>query len=492
LVILSPLAADKPVLDIAADNPLFETLRRIQTRSASLMPTQAFPQTDRSLVGYLGPQSIRSADSASLLMYLPVQRREWQQWSDSARGHSLFISPAMEAGWRGESHADSNDGATLAGVGGKVYGRLGDRLSFFSRGMVYTEYTDKSQFTHQFSPEMGETYSVEKGAGDSLLMDRSFNRFESYVLAGLPWGITLKAGRDRVHMGPGYFTSLMATRDTPPYWLLEARIDFAPWLSLDNHLLRMTDTDHKIEKYANLHRFEFRPLRSLNIGFNDIVIYQDRGPDPRYFLPLVPLTFVESGIGGPDNSAMGFDFLFAGIRNVSVWGELFIDDLLGPTSFFDDFWENRWAGLAGFQVTSPLHWLDADLVMEYGHVEPWTYNGRQPQTSFKHFNVPSASRLGPDSRTWETQVSLRPWRWLEFRERFQWFDKGRGRSGTLGTIHEDAVDGMTKTHLAENVFSQRIFETSVRVLYGQYLAGSLAWVADAEGSRFSVSTLVTW
>jgi hypothetical protein len=485
----------RPDLDIAADSPARETLRRIQTRTGALLPAQAFPQAGSALGRYLEGKRLRSADSAALLFSLPGLRREAVLWSDSVRGHSLFLSPAVELGWHGETHADSNDGARLAGLGGSLYGRVAPRLSYFTRGMIYTEYTDKAQFTHQFNPEFGETYSVEKGSGDSLLMDRTFNRFECYLLAELPWGFTLKAGRDRVHTGPGYFSSLMATKDTPPYWLLEARLEFADWLSMDNYLLRMTDTRHGIEKFANLHRFEFRPLRGLSVAFQDIVIYQDRGPDARYALPLAPLTFTESDMGGPDNSAMGFDFLYSGIRNLSFWGELFIDDLLGPSSFYDDFWENRWAGLAGIQVTSPLPRVDADLVVEYGHVEPWTYNGRQPQTSFKHFNAPSASRLGPDSRTLDAQLSYRPFKWLEIRERLDFTDKGLGRPGTLGAIHADSLDGLVKEWLGGPVSERRVWRQDVGLLWSQWLAARLEWsmdFADRERNGIAASLRAVW
>ncbi len=495
LAVSSSYGQGKPDLDIPADSPAFQTLRRIQTRSGLLLPGQAFPQSEWAVERYLADKRVTPADSAALTLSLPGFRREWIHWADTASRHSLYVSPALNLAWHGETHTDSNDAAMLAGVGGTLYGQLAPHLSFYSRGMVYTEYTDKAQFTHQFSPEQGETYSVEKGAGDSLLSDRTFNRFECYVQADLPWGITLKAGRDRVHTGPGYFTSLMATRDTPPYWLMEARVEFAPWLSLDDYLLRMTDTRHDIQKYANLHRFEFKPGNSLSLAFQDIVIYQDRDPDWRYALPLAPLTFTESDMGGPDNSAMGFDFLYAGVRNLSVWGELFIDDLLGPTSFFNDFWENRWAGLAGFQVTSPLPRLDADLVVEYGHVEPWTYNGRQAQTSFKHFNVPSASRLGPDSRTWDAQLSYRPVKWAQVKERLDFSDKGLGRQGTLGVIHDDAVDGVTKSWLSGPVASRRVWAQELAVSYRQFLSVDLGWAmdfGDAKANELSAGLRAMW
>ncbi len=484
----------KPNLDIPANSRSIETLRRIQTHSALLFNSQAFPQSNYSVEKYLQGKDLTSSDSAILSLSLIGFRNPLIQWTDSVSLHSLYFSPAINLAWHNETQPDSNDGARLVGFGGTLYGNLNPHLTFYSHGFIYSEFTDKAQFTHQFSSEYGETYSVEKGANDSLLKNRTYNRFESYVLAGFSW-ITLKLGRDRVHMGPGYFSSLMATRDTPPYYLLEARIDFASWLTLDNYLLRMTDTRHDIQKYANLHRFEFKPSTTLSLAFQDIVIYQDRDPDWRYILPLVPLTFTESDIGGPDNAAMGFDFLYAGIKNFSLWGELFIDDLMGPTSFFNDFWENRWAGLAGVQVTSPLPKFDADLVIEYSHVEPWTYNGRKPQTSFKQFNVPSASKLGPDSRTWDIQLSYRPIKWIEIKEGAKFYDKGLERAGTLGVIHNDAVDGLTKNWLNGNVYSQRIWTQKINFHLRQFLSTSLICdmdFGDIKKNQMAIDFIATW
>lgn len=468
-------ADSKPDLDVGADSPLLPLIRRAQTRLDSLAP--AFPQRFGPLETYLSGASSTPADRLQMDFFIPARRHEAVAWADSTSNNSFFLSPLAEAAYAWRDRPDSTGWSASGGVGMEIYGRLGPRLSFYSRGLAYTEDTDRKQFTHQYDPNFGETYSVEKGAGDSLLSSRTFNRFTAYALWDLP-GFTLKVGRDHVRMGPGYFSSMLAGSDTPPYWLAEARIEFAPWLRLDDYLLSMTDTDHAIRKYANLHRFEFRPLAGLELAFQDIVIYQDRDPDWRYALPLAPLAFVEADEGGRDNAAMGFDFMYGGARNLSVWGELFIDDLLGPGSFFDSFWENRWAALAGFQVTSPLPWLDADAVVEWSHVEPWTYIGRQPQTSFRHFNVPSASKLGPDSRSLDAQLSYRPWPWLELCSHFEANDKGMGRQATLGVVHDNTIDGTSKRFLGGGVVSQRLWTQEAHWIVTRFLTGSMAWMRD--------------
>jgi hypothetical protein len=490
-----PLAASlKPDLEISPRSELYPLLRRAQTRSDSLMPQQAFPQASGSLRPWMREETLFSGDRAWLEYGLPEKRRELIAWTSPERGNSLFVSPELEAGFTAGSRGDSSLDAGLGGFGLTLYGRLANHLSFYAHGLVYTEVTDRKQFTHQFDPNYGETYSVEKGEGDSLLGNRTYNRHVFYATYDMPW-IRLKAGRDFLHSGPGYFSSLTAWRGAPPYYLVEARVEFSPWLHLEDYLIQMTDTDHAIRKYANLHRFEFLPFRNLSVGFQDIVIYQDKDPDPRYLLPLAPLTFTESDNGGLDNAAMGFDFLAVPVRNLSVWGELFVDDLLGPGAFFDDFWENRWAVLGGFQATSPWRGFDADLVIEYSQVEPWTYIGRQPQTSFKHFNMPSGSKLGPDSRSLDLQAAYRPMAGVELKVRWESDDKGLGRQATLGVVHDDAIDPSTKSLLGGAVAKRRVLTQEAAFLWRQLLLVRLSWAhgfGDQEENALRGSVSATW
>ena len=483
-----------PNLDITADSPAFSALRRTQTRGGALFYDQAFPQSSQDLRAYLEHAPLSAYDSGYLMERYPFAGGELLRWSDPVRGNSFLASPLLEVGTSGGADGDTDGTDAYFGMGARIYGQVFHHLVYYTHATVYSEKVDRARFTHQYNPELGETYSVEKGLGDSLLDFRTYNRFEYYLKFDQDWW-SIKAGRDRIHMGPGYFSSLTAARNTPPYYLVEGRIDFAPWLKLDDYLIKMTDTDYDVNKYANIHRLEFKPTASLALAYQDIVIYQDRDPDPAYLLPLVPLTFSEANSGGRDNAAMSFDAIYASRFGVSLWGELFLDDLLGPTSFFDDFWENRWAGLAGFQWALPMAWADADLVTEYSHIEPWTYNGREAYTSFKHYNVPSASKLGPDSRSVDVQASWRPWKRLQLRERWEWNEQGTGRPGTLGVIHDDAMDGQTKEWLGSGTKSWVQASHELTFFQGRFVEASLWWVqgiSGAPGQRFGGAISLGW
>ncbi|MBF0431209.1 MAG: hypothetical protein HQK83_08030 [Fibrobacteria bacterium] len=407
---------------------------------------------------------------------------------DSTRLHSFYASPHGSYGY-----SDSTSYSNRLEMGLRVYGNVKQNLTFYSHGRIFGDWTGEKQYDHQFDPDFGETCSAEIGADGEMSTSRTCNRFEHYIIVDFPW-LSLKLGRDHVHMGPGYFSSLTATRNTPPYYLMEGRIDFADWLSLDNYFLKMTDSDHSIRKYMHIHRFEFKGFKSLSLAFQDVVIYQERDIDWKYILPLTPFAFSEDNTGGRDNDAMSFDFLYAGLPFVSVWGEVFIDDLLGPGTFFDDFWENRWALLGGFQVVSPWESFDADLVMEYSRVEPWNYNGRQSYTSFRHFNVPSASKLGPDSRSVNIQLSYRPLNWLQIREHLEFNAKGTDRGSNLGTIHDDDIDGKTKVFL-ENGRSNNFLTHAVQAFYNRYFTCEIFYrqtFTSLPEDAFGVSGMLSW
>jgi hypothetical protein len=462
-------------VDASAHSSTFELYRRAETRSHRLGLTQAFPHDLDTLTKFLATSLPTPFDWERFKNAEVGQHKERIRWSDGLRGHSIYFRPEFQLA--GNLSDDSLGNRYLSGVGMTLYGSVLRDVGFYSHGLVFTESASKGRFTHQFNPEFGEVYSAEVTSENPLAKSRTYNRFEYYLKYQKDL-LTIKAGRDWFHFGPGYFSSLSASRETPPYSLLEVRLDFAPWLFMDNYLFRMVDTEFEIQKYGQIHRFEFKPAGNLSLGFTDIVIYQDRDPDPKYFLPLAPLAFSEINNGGLDNSAMAFDFMWTTPWFVSLWGEIFVDDLVGPGSFFDSWWENRWAALCGAQWVSPWNQIDADIVLEYSQVEPWSYNGRQPQTSFKHFNVPSASKLGPDSRSFDVQIAWRPLKWMELKERFEWNQKGSERPATLGVVHDDRIDGTSKALLNGDIATEYVTKHSVAAHYQKWVTLEGYWIID--------------
>src|SRR5690606_6734338 len=111
---------------------------------------------------YLGGKVLSAFDSAALLERHPFSGRAMLRWSDSARGNSFRLSPLALGSFSESGGGDTLGKVMLSGVGARIYGSLGGALTYYTHATVFTEKTDSARFTHQFDPEFGETYSVEK------------------------------------------------------------------------------------------------------------------------------------------------------------------------------------------------------------------------------------------------------------------------------------------------------------------------------------------
>ena len=165
----------RPSLDISAHDESNSTLRRIQTRTGAVYSTQVFPQNSANIDSYLKTHFLSPYDLSSLENSDPFLNNEIIQWNDSLRRNSFYLSPKALIGFQQSDEKDSIGSSLHVGIGARISGKLGNRLTYFTEAKVFTEKTNRDQFGHQFSPDFGETYSVEKGSGDSLLNTRTYN-----------------------------------------------------------------------------------------------------------------------------------------------------------------------------------------------------------------------------------------------------------------------------------------------------------------------------
>jgi hypothetical protein len=98
---------------------------------------------------------------------------------------------------------------------------------------------------------------------------------------------------------------------------------------------------------------------------------------------------------------MSADFSWKLFKKFEVYGELFIDDLDGITSFFDEsWWGNKWAASLGVAIDSAkIGMFNWDCNFEYTRIEPWVYTHHKgASTNYSNFGNSLGSDLGPNSR----------------------------------------------------------------------------------------------
>ena len=122
-----------------------------------------------------------------------------------------------------------------------------------------------------------------------------------------------------------------------------------------------------------------------------------RGIETAYLNPLIPYVFAEHSLGDRDNVTMGLDLEVMKIRNIKLYGELFLDDLFAPWELFSDYWGNKVAfTLGGFWV-NPIGLRDTEFRLEYTRLEPFVYTHHDTVNIFEHYNFCLGHFLQPNS-----------------------------------------------------------------------------------------------
>ena len=188
------------------------------------------------------------------------------------------------------------------------------------------------------------------------------------------------------------------------------------------------------QKYLAAHRLEVALAPWIDVGFQEVVVYGDRGLEPSYVNPLMFYWAAQSHLGDKDNLLMGIDVDIHPGRGRRYYLAYVVDDLKKARIFSDDF-ANKFSLQAGMIWVDPLGLADAELRAEYVRIEPWLYSHRFPINTFRHFDSPLGHSLAPNSDQWQLSLTKRATRDVELAVHV-----GRSRHGE----NELAADGTVR------------------------------------------------
>ncbi|MCB9497262.1 MAG: hypothetical protein H6686_10305 [Fibrobacteria bacterium] len=443
-------AAELPLdLDLLERGSVREALERVATRAGVELPRASWPLSNREVVGFLArirgvdSTALTPSDSVVLRDFLQGPRELWR-WEEGRGGSVLALNARTSGFAMAPDTAPEASRQLHASIGGTIYGNVGGEVWFLSDARIFTEWSDAFRYRDRHVVGDGEPSGVpyDDPSENGRFESRTGARYVAWAQWSRDW-ISLKYGRDRVRFGPGVWTGLTTRLESPPYNLLDTRLEPFPWLSVQATVLeaRPGELEYAFpgdtRKWVHVHRFELRPFTGVTAAFQNMVLYRDSGGvQPTYLLPLVPIFFSQDLAGNRDNSAMQFDLMVQRWRGWSTWGALFLDDLNSLTDIGGASWLNRWGILTGARILSPWRSFDADLSMEFSMVRPWTFTGgREEAYSFAHYGMAMGSELGPDSRTLHARAAWRPTGTTECSLEAFRLEKGVGAPATLGTVH---------------------------------------------------------
>lgn len=307
------------------------------------------------------------------------------------------------------------------GNGFVLWGTIGDHVGFL------TDVRDTKEWGTRYYP-YGLNYSdtgigFAQGQGDYRYFD------ETIAYLTFQWKyLAIKFGKDKNQWGPGRHGQLALSDRSTSYDQL--RIDlFGPRIRFSSLIawLKHYETykyfyGQRVEKAMAAHRLEFAPVRYLDIGLYETIVYRGRDLEPAYLNPVMFYRAADHYLGDSDNATLGLDFEFKAIPKTKLYCELFIDDLT-TGKLGQDFYGNKYAYLLGMSHVDVLGLANLDFRMEYARIRPFVYT-HHDSVSYAHFKTNLGHWIGPNADNLFLQLTFRHSRRLVFQGFYESLRRG--------------------------------------------------------------------
>ena len=257
-----------------------------------------------------------------------------------------------------------------------------------------------------------------------------YHQAKSYFVFALPI-FRLELGKGEVSWGPAPEDNLGLSSNAPSFDMvrLQARYGAFKLVSIagflrpcpdrgdtplcrglidieESYIVNGIDRRLDREKYIAAHRFEVALFPWFDLGFQEVVVYGDRGPKFTYLNPLMFYQAAQSYQGDKDNLMMGLDLDLRPGRGVKFYLALVVDDLKKMRLFSNDY-VNKFSLQTGVLWADPLGLRDLDFRAEYVRIEPWVFSHKIPVSTFRHFDSPLGHSRGSNSDRWSLQFKRR-------------------------------------------------------------------------------------
>lgn len=241
-----------------------------------------------------------------------------------------------------------------------------------------------------------------------------FFQARGYIDFGIAKHIYMQFGHDKMFVGNGV-RSLVWSDYGPPQLYMRANVKV--WKL--NYLFQLNRMAADIygnttgltsgkypEKFVAFHHVSFNIGRKLNLGIFESVAFSpadttinNNSFEWNYLNPVIFYRAVEQQFGSSDNVIVGLDFKWNVVRNVSMYGQLVIDEfLLSEVKDGNGWWANKFAFQAGAKYMNAFGVNNLDIQAEVNMVRPYTYSHGTLYGNFSNYHQAIAHPLGANFR----------------------------------------------------------------------------------------------
>ncbi len=317
-----------------------------------------------------------------------------------SKSFNLILDPKLNIKLGYESEA--NQVIFHNGRGIELYGSLDNKLYFYSALME-----NQSNFLNYQEPFI-EEFNTIRGQGNfktyqSRVLDSlngyDFARATAYFGFNLSKHSKLELGHDRHFIGYG-MRSLLLGDEGPNYFFLKFDVRF--WkihyqtilAELSTTSAKFTSADNLLpKKYMATHFLSFKLNKRLEFGFFESIVFaRENNFELQYLNPVIFFRTVEFQLDSPDNVLLGFNINWHPFNNVSLYGQLLLDELnFGEIFSSRQWWGNKFGIQAGLKYYNMFQVDNLDFQVEHNKVRPYTYSHRQASEEFPEITVSNFS-----------------------------------------------------------------------------------------------------
>jgi len=287
----------------------------------------------------------------------------------------------------------------------ELFGTLDDKFYFYT-----SFYENQSNFFNYIN-DFIDKYKAIPGQGNykdfksSIFGDLTgfdYSNAQAYLGYQLSTHVNIELGHNKHFIGNGIRSLLLSDFGQNYFYLkLNARVWKLHYQSIFAELSSLSprqtpNTDLLPKKYMATHYLSFKPHKRFEIGlFESVVFSRENQFEFQYLNPLILYRTAEHFLDSPDNVLLGLNGRLDLFNNISLYGQIVLDELR-LNEFFKStgWWGNKYGIQTGLKYINILGVSQLDGQIEANRVRPFTYTHYRENTikpgqsisSYSHFN----------------------------------------------------------------------------------------------------------
>ncbi len=282
-------------------------------------------------------------------------------------------------------------------------GFVGDKFNFSASVTenqgVFPLYMDEYIRTHRIIPGQG---NAAKTYGQNGFDFSNASANLSYTPSKY---INVQVGFGKNFIGNGYRSLLLS--DFPfsyPYLKLTGTLGRVQYTAMWAQLIDLYDTPFDDEtpfpkKYGVFHYLDWSVNDRLNLGLFENIMWEPRGGEFTYMVPILFLHSAQYNNGSPDKLLVGLNGSYKLSDQFTAYGQIAINEFTLKEVFGGDgYWANKFGGQFGIRSFDLFKVPGLNVTAEYNTVRPYTYSASQRVKNYGHYNEPLAHPFGANFR----------------------------------------------------------------------------------------------